>query len=108
MSVDVPIVVHCVYKGCGPQTVGHVHGGGGHVHGGGGHVHGGGGHMHDGGGHMHWVLLYASNHPSLSPSHASYEGTGRSLSLKLIDQLRQQSSVTGVCASSSGGASLAG
>eukprot|EP00731_Ephydatia_muelleri_P006069 Em0003g317a len=37
-----------------------------------------------------------------------YEGTGRSLSLKLIDQLRQQSSVTGVSASSSGGASFAG
>ena len=54
------------------------------------------------------TFLYASNHPSLPPSHASYEGTGRSLSLKLIDQLRQQSSVTGVSASSSGGASFAG
>lgn len=32
-----------------------------------------------------------------------YEGTGRSLSLKLIDQLRQQSAVTGVSATSTGG-----
>ena len=38
----------------------------------------------------------------------SYEGTGRSLSLKLIEQLRRQSSVLGVSASSETAATATG